>query len=49
MPEFPGGKLALRKYVAENVEYPVVARNNRVQGTVFLRFEVKLTGYVVII
>ncbi len=46
MPEFPGGKLALRKYVAENVEYPALARNNGVQGTIFLRFEVKSTGYI---
>lgn len=46
MPEFPGGKLALRKYVAEHVVYPAVARENGIEGTVFLRFEVTKSGTI---
>lgn len=46
MPVFPGGKLALRKYVAEHVVYPAVARENGIEGTVFLRFEVTRKGTV---
>ena len=46
MPEFPGGKLALRRYVAEHVVYPAVARENGIEGTVFLRFEVTKSGAV---
>jgi len=46
MPEFPGGKLALRRYVAEHVVYPAVARENGIEGTVFLRFEVTRSGAV---
>jgi len=46
MPEFPGGKLALRKYVAEHVVYPAIARENGIEGTVFLRFEVTKTGKI---
>ncbi len=35
MPEFPGGELELRKYIAENVNYPAVARENNIQGRVY--------------
>ncbi len=46
MPEFPGGKLALRRYVADHVVYPAVARENGIEGTVFLRFEVTKSGKI---
>jgi len=46
MPEFPGGQLALRRYIADHVVYPAVARENGIQGTVYLRFEVTKTGSV---
>ncbi|MEA2042622.1 MAG: energy transducer TonB [Bacteroidota bacterium] len=46
MPEFKGGQLALRKYIAENMEYPVVAQENDIQGTVYIRFVVKKNGKV---
>ena len=46
MPEFPGGKLALRRYVSDHVVYPAVARENGIEGTVFLRFEVTKTGKI---
>ena len=44
MPEFPGGVMALKRYIAENVAYPSIARNNGIQGTIFIRFEVTKTG-----
>ncbi|NPA68073.1 MAG: energy transducer TonB [Chlorobi bacterium] len=46
MPEFPGGVLALKRYIATHVVYPAVARENGIEGTVFLRFEVTKTGAI---
>lgn len=46
MPEFPGGITALRRWIGSNVNYPAVARENGIQGTVYLRFEVTKTGKV---
>jgi len=46
MPEFPGGELALRKYIAQNVDYPVAARENDIQGKVYIRFVVTEAGAV---
>ena len=45
-PEFPGGLPALRQYIAENLNYPAEARENKIFGTVYLRFVVKKTGEV---
>ena len=46
MPEFPGGDLELRKYIAKNVKYPNIARENDIQGKVYVRFVVTKTGSV---
>lgn len=46
MPEYPGGMIALKRYVAMNVNYPKAARENNIQGTVFLRFEVTKIGEI---
>ena len=46
MPSFPGGQKELRKYLAENVEYPSVARENEIQGKVYVRFCVTKNGNV---
>jgi len=46
MPEFPGGVNALRTYISKNITYPVIAQENGIQGTVYLRFEVKKTGKI---
>jgi periplasmic protein TonB len=45
-PQFPGGDAALLRYVAENLRYPEVAVENRVQGRVFLKFVVNSDGSV---
>ena len=46
MPEFPGGKLQLRRFIAENVVYPTEARKKGIEGTVFVKFEVKKDGRI---
>jgi len=46
MPEFPGGEVALRKFIADNVEYPEIALENGIQGKVYVRFVVTSTGSV---
>lgn len=46
MPEFPGGTLALRQYLASAVKYPVVAQENGIQGKVYVNFVVEKDGSV---
>lgn len=46
MPEFPGGEVALRKFIAENIKYPEIALENDIQGKVYVRFVVTSTGAV---
>ena len=46
MPEFPGGELALRKYIANAIKYPVVAQENGIQGKVYVTFVVSKDGSV---
>lgn len=47
MPEFPGGDIALRKFIDENLKYPVDAREKGIQGKVFVSFVVDSLGNVV--
>lgn len=44
MPEFPGGELALRKYIANAIKYPVIAQENGIQGKVYVQFVVDKDG-----
>lgn len=46
MPEFPGGDLALRKYIANAIKYPVIAQENGIQGKVYVTFVVGKDGRV---
>ncbi len=46
MPEFPGGELGLRKYIATHVKYPNIARENGIEGKVYVRFCVTSKGTV---
>lgn len=46
MPEFPGGEEGLKKVVAETVKYPVKARENDIEGTVYIRFMVDVDGSI---
>ncbi len=45
-PVYPGGLLALRRHIANNINYPVVAKENNVEGTVFIRFVVLKSGKI---
>lgn len=45
-PEFPGGEPARRKYLAENVNYPQMARETGIQGTVHVSFVIEKDGSI---
>ncbi len=45
-PSFPGGDAARMKYFAENIHYPVEAREAGIQGTVYVGFVVEPDGSV---
>jgi protein TonB len=46
MPEFPGGEMALRTYIANSIKYPVIAQENGIQGKVYVTFVVGKDGSV---
>ena len=46
MPEFKGGDKALLKYIADHVVYPEMAKENDIQGTVYVGFVVNEKGKV---
>lgn len=46
MPEFPGGKEALLRYLATSIKYPTIALQNDIQGRVFVSFVINTKGIV---
>lgn len=46
MPGFPGGEEALMKFLAKNMRYPVLAKENGIQGRVYVNFIVNTDGSV---
>ena len=46
MPVFPGGEAALRKFLATEVKYPVIAQENGTQGRVYVKFVIAADGSV---
>jgi periplasmic protein TonB len=44
MPAFPGGEAAMQEYLRTNLQYPTVARENCIQGTVALSFIIEKDG-----
>tara|TARA_B110001450_G_C17654084_1_gene494470 strand:+ start:49 stop:1833 length:1785 start_codon:yes stop_codon:yes gene_type:complete len=46
MPEFPGGDLALMKFINKKVKYPGIAKRNNVTGKVYVSFIVDKDGSV---
>jgi len=46
MPEFPGGKAALLKYLSKSVNYPVICQENGIQGRVTVAFVINEKGEV---
>lgn len=45
-PEFPGGQDALYKYLAQNIKYPEIARQNGITGKVYVTFVVEKDGSI---
>ena len=46
MPQFTGGESAMMKYVSENIKYPEKAKEDGIQGRVFISFVVEKDGSV---
>lgn len=46
MPEFPGGNGSLRKWVARNLRYPILAAEQGYEGKVYVKFNVNKDGSV---
>ena len=44
--EFPGGPAALKKYLAENINYPESTIKKKIEGTVYVRFVITDKGTV---
>ena len=45
MPEFPGGQRAFVRYL-NRVEYPIQAKENNIEGTIYVGFIINEFGYV---
>ncbi len=46
MPEFEGGDIGLRNYIAKNVKYPDEAKNKGIEGKVYVMFVVGSDGNI---
>jgi periplasmic protein TonB len=47
LPEFPGGDVALFKFMSDNIKYPAFAVKNQIQGQVICQFIVNRDGSIV--
>lgn len=45
-PTFPGGELALKKYIDNNIKYPEIAAENGISGKVYVSFVIDKNGKV---
>jgi TonB family protein len=45
-PTFIGGEIAIFRYLAETIRYPAVARENGIQGAVYLDFIIDENGFI---
>lgn len=46
-PVFPGGEAAMKKFLADNLVYPLQARRDEISGTVHVSFVVNTDGSIV--
>lgn len=46
LPSFPGGNQKLFQYLGENIQYPVEAQKNKIEGRVFLEFFILKDGSI---
>ncbi|MCC6723889.1 MAG: energy transducer TonB [Saprospiraceae bacterium] len=45
-PEYPNGEMSILQFIGDNVHYPPLARENGVEGTVYVRFIIEKDGQV---
>ena len=45
-PQFPGGNDKIMSYIGNNFNYPAIARENNIQGTVYVQFTIEKDGSV---
>lgn len=46
MPQFPGGNEVLLEYLRNNIKYPAICRENRIQGRVIITFIINKDGSI---
>lgn len=46
MPSYPGGDIALMKYLSDHLRYPAAAADNNIQGKVIVQFVITKTGKI---
>jgi protein TonB len=46
-PIYDGGPTAMKKFIAENMRYPKEALENKIQGTVYVRYDINHKGTVI--
>lgn len=46
MPEFPGGSQSMLEFINNNLNYPDLAKENNIEGKVYLKFVVRSTGEI---
>ena len=46
MPEYPGGPNEMMRYIQENIKYPQSAKDNKIEGRVFVTFVVEKDGSI---
>lgn len=46
MPEFPGGQVALVKYLSKNIKYPSQSKKDKIKGKVVVSFIINKLGKV---
>lgn len=47
MPEFPGGEAKMMEYFRNNIKYPAFAKEENLEGTVYIRFVVNENGGII--
>jgi len=45
-PEFPGGESGLTTFLQKNIRYPLLAKQNKIQGKVYIQFVVEKDGSI---
>lgn len=43
-PEYPGGQTAMYKFLVDNIKFPEIALDNRIQGKIYVQFTIDSTG-----